>query len=872
MRPDSLSFVRFMPRFSGAFWMALLFLVFSGVPAPSLALGAPVIFADGFESGDTCAWQGTCPAPSDVSGVWVGSLDFAGSERAFVVQLHQRLDGRLIGYVLGGTYRRTVLGGTYSVGTLNIQFEFSDPSGTRVVDVAGTVSGALFIAVASGDISTQPVVFRRWDQILHERRFGFLNTALGGDQLQEIAVVLGEDGTFFGGGFSAPHSCRFWACDGGVVSFDESGPNLTIGLETDGGCSEGSHVEALFDAGSGFYAGTFTFTDCSGTVTGDLIGARTTRTRSDHGAQVLSILGGLADQFEAGVPFTAPHPAFAGDYLHNGKNLATLFAEWNAELTSFTDIEADFHRVKLVSTVDDPYSLEAFKVPLGVLLDLVRTGTPIVEGTPETYTDSTGDVLFNVARNPLRVLEEDAGTWRIAGNRQPALDLPWVYTIDTDGRLLTPTTGDPIHVSPGVYGAHSSPHTGHFYGDHKGDFVGFLPADNSEMDELLGDGVGNEDGVCDTGEDCGYWGELDGSGVRDRIPVYRAVQDGRVTEVLFVNGPTGVYFDDVPQWRVKVRFDSGVDNDLDHVGSFVPALAAQIEVISGCNPNTWGICGLADGTELLDGSSIPVAAGDPLCFPQAMAVEILPAYPGYYVGNGGWLNYPWVQMEFTNNAVVDSSEFNVCTYRLFDSAKEHTLQAAMDVDMLNPNSQRYATGFQYAPWMWRAEGRACMNPAEIPRGFGSLYSQLGAWFERASDGTTQDEIFAFAPIAKDTAVYDPLLYDPIDPDAFVRRQRAFGAPDFVWDMPGGGSVSPIRPGGELLDLTPEVMLIKWRDTGFGAPVYQRAAYRLDEDGLTIKWGIFGANAPDATAPTLGPAELCDDLTVICYDHEPVSGF
>jgi len=187
--------------------------------------------------------------------------------------------------------------------------------------------------------------------------------------------------------------------------------------------------------------------------------------------------------------------------------------------------------------------------------------------------------------------------------------------------------------------------------------------------------------------------------------VYRAVQDGRVTEVLFVNGPTGVYFDDVPQWRVKVRFDSGVDNDLDHVGAFVPALAAQIEVISGCNPNTWE------------------AAGDPLCYPQTMATEILPSHPGYYVGNGGWLNFPWVQMEFTNNSVVDSSEFNVCTYRLLASEKEDALQAAMDIDMLDPDSQRYASGFTYPLWLWRAEGRACMNPAEIPRGFGALYRE-----------------------------------------------------------------------------------------------------------------------------------------------------
>jgi hypothetical protein len=37
--------------------MAFLLLALSGVPTPALAVGAPVIFADDFESGDTCAWQ-----------------------------------------------------------------------------------------------------------------------------------------------------------------------------------------------------------------------------------------------------------------------------------------------------------------------------------------------------------------------------------------------------------------------------------------------------------------------------------------------------------------------------------------------------------------------------------------------------------------------------------------------------------------------------------------------------------------------------------------------------------------------------------------------------------------------------------------------
>jgi hypothetical protein len=143
------------------------------------------------------------------------------------------------------------------------------------------------------------------------------------------------------------------------------------------------------------------------------------------------------------------------------------------------------------------------------------------------------------------------------------------------------------------------------------------------MDELAGDGVGDDDGACEADEACAYWGGLDGSGVRDRNPVYLSRSDGAAETVLFVNGPTGVYFDEVPQWRVTINYANGVFYDLDHVGSFDPAFAPRVETATGCNPNAWGTCGLADGTDLLDGlPSIAVTAGEPLCSPQMIADEV----------------------------------------------------------------------------------------------------------------------------------------------------------------------------------------------------------------------------------------------------------
>ena len=81
------------------------------------------IFADGFE--------GASPPPATVNGAWRFTLDFAGQPRELVVLLHQRAGGDLVGYMLGGTPKRLVTGGTYSSGMLNLDLLFELPIGDR---------------------------------------------------------------------------------------------------------------------------------------------------------------------------------------------------------------------------------------------------------------------------------------------------------------------------------------------------------------------------------------------------------------------------------------------------------------------------------------------------------------------------------------------------------------------------------------------------------------------------------------------------------------------------------------------------------------------------------------------------------------------
>ncbi|MDH3715659.1 MAG: hypothetical protein OET44_17625 [Gammaproteobacteria bacterium] len=74
--------------------------------------------------------------------------------------------------------------------------------------------------------------------------------------------------------------------------------------------------------------------------------------------------------------------------------------------------------------------------------------------------------------------------------------------------------------------------------------------------------------------------------------------------------------------------------------------------------------------------------------------------------------------------------------------------------------------------------------------------------------------------------------------------------------------------GEVIEENNDTLLIKWRDIGWTAPVYQRAAFLLDSQGLKIKWGEFAATAVDALRPTLDPGDVCNDDETLCYDHLP----
>src|SRR5213594_441443 len=72
----------------------------------------------------------------------------------------------------------------------------------------------------------------------------------------------------------------------------------------------------------------------------------------------------------------------------------------------------------------------------------------------------------------------------LQGTRPTQFDLPFAYTIPPSAsRLEVSTPGGTVYVSLGPFGSHFG---GHVTGDGKANWEGFLPKDDSEMVELVG--------------------------------------------------------------------------------------------------------------------------------------------------------------------------------------------------------------------------------------------------------------------------------------------------------------------------------------------------------------------------------------------------
>ena len=249
------------------------------------------------------------------------------------------------------------------------------------------------------------------------------------------------------------------------------------------------------------------------------------------------------------------------------------------------------------------------------------------------------------------------------------------------------------------------------------------------------------------------------------------------------------------------------------------------------------------------------------------AAEEVAGHPGYWADGDLTQDPPWAQLEWFVRSARVTRVVNSCVYRFLSEPLRSSLQAAMDADMLNPQSFRYVSPF-FEQWQWGAEARLCNNDERLPLDFSDLSTNFGGWFERAEPGTVVDELFAFVPIATDAAAYDSANYSPRVAELVIRQRASDLEYGWTVDDDGGGEI--VRPNmavGEVLERTATTLLILWRDLGPTAGellAYQRAAHELDGDGLRIRWGNLAAALADTAQPTLGTG--CNDTDLICYDH------
>jgi hypothetical protein len=340
-----------------------------------------------------------------------------------MLQLHQRADGKVLGYIPGGTAHSVVTAGSVSGDRVHLEMELEDPRATRISALDGSARRNLIRGTVDDGSGPRPIALHRAAGVFHERRFLFAKPSVGPGEptgLLDLSVVLDDRNRFVSGGFVSQTDCALFACGGVVTSFGEAGMTVTVGLEAGGACPGSGSFTAAFDGATKFYSGTYAFTSCAGTDSGTLLGVKGTRTQTDHVAGVLAALGRIADDLQARIGFAAPYAPVSPHYFHSSKTLADLLAGFNAEVAAYDSIDVTLNRFRNIKTVNDPDTLPDVDTPMGVDFHDRRSGVPLGGGSAVTYRDAdTGTGV--PGDTELKFFAEEAGAWVVIGNGEIAL-------------------------------------------------------------------------------------------------------------------------------------------------------------------------------------------------------------------------------------------------------------------------------------------------------------------------------------------------------------------------------------------------------------------------------------------------------------------
>ena len=368
----------------------------------------------------------------DVTTTWVGQLPLGDDVRPILVQLHQRRDGSVSGYLLGGTAVAFISGGWVGVDQLHLVLQYRNSPSYRVFAFDGTVSTVSendhlvpvsFDAVADDGVNKVPVVWAPTTNSLVEKRFVF-----HGNGDIDLAVVFsqpeGGSPSFVGGSFVSSN-CDLVGCDGEIFSFNEdaSTHDLILSFRTIDGPA--GTISATYNSTTNMYSASWAAQP--GDRSGSMDGFRTTGTTSADAALVLANFGRLADDLvfpgaDSVFEVTSYDP-IAASYDHFGSGSTALLSRLDNEVSIRHPFLVSFDNFRNMKTdASDPLVLD--KVLPSV--DYRDLRIALDSSIPVTYRDD--DDL--PPSDELRFFNVDGGAIKFGGNQSDSLTfgLPFAMT------------------------------------------------------------------------------------------------------------------------------------------------------------------------------------------------------------------------------------------------------------------------------------------------------------------------------------------------------------------------------------------------------------------------------------------------------------
>ena len=310
----------------------------------------------------------------DVTGSWVASLPIGGGLRTVAIQLLQRNDGTVMGYVFGapaaGSLGRTVVSGKVLADQLHLNLEDADAQTTVSFAVDGTVSPKtadtpngsderVLQGTASDGTTTASIAWHTTSANLVEKRYTVFGAGL--DDWLAVSLVTsegtgGSSGGLISGGFLSL-KCDIVGCSGDVFDLTQNlDGSATILVETRDH-TQGSFTVLVTEDGS--VSGTWASPPGTVPPNGSFVGYPAMGTTTAHAATMLARFGRLADDLERHADFLGYRQAGSYSpvspyYLFDGRTAGDLLAALAGETHRFDLLQVRFSRFRNLATRWDP--------------------------------------------------------------------------------------------------------------------------------------------------------------------------------------------------------------------------------------------------------------------------------------------------------------------------------------------------------------------------------------------------------------------------------------------------------------------------------------------------------------------------------------